>query len=206
MTDNPKVMFNQGEGKFTAMDPKDDNLVNKIYNSKDPVKEVDKLVNETKPASSVAEYYKQQSEIKKFNSLDRSTYPSDPKQRNRLKAMSTWDAMKEVAKEEARKGNYKDLRELKKRERMAMKKKKGPFEQSLDNVINKPKKITTHEIPITEQSIKQLSQDINAYVNRKEKERKPVVVKRPVIKQPNRMTGPFGSDTFYLRFIKGIKD
>ena len=31
MTDNPKVMFNQGEGKFTAMDPKDDNLVNKIY-------------------------------------------------------------------------------------------------------------------------------------------------------------------------------
>ena len=80
MTDNPKVMFNQGEGKFAAMDPKDDNLVNKIYNSKDPVKEVDKLVNETKPASSVAEYYKQQSEIKKFNSLDRSTYPSDPKQ------------------------------------------------------------------------------------------------------------------------------
>jgi|TARA_R100000231_G_scaffold81835_1_gene62643 hypothetical protein len=206
MTDNPKVMFNQGEGKFTAMDPKDDNLVNKIYNSKDPVKEVDKLVNETKPASSVAEYYKQQSEIKKFNSLDRSTYPSDPKQRNRLKAMSTWDAMKEVAKEEARKGNYKDLRELRKIERNAMKKKKGPFEQSLDNVINKPKKITTHEIPITEQSIKQLSQDINAYVNRKEKERKPVVVKRPVIKQPNRMTGPFGSDTFYLRFIKGIKD
>ena len=206
MTDNPKVMFNQGEGKFTAMDPKDDNLVNKIYNSKDPVKEVDKLVNETKPASSVAEYYKQQSEIKKFNSLDRSTYPSDPKQRNRLKAMSTWDAMKEVAKEEARKGNYKDLRELKKIERNAMKKKKGPFEQSLDNVINKPKKITTHEIPITEQSIKQLSQDINAYVNRKEKERKPVVVRRPVIKQPNRMTGPFGSDTFYLRFIKGIKD
>ena len=206
MTDNPKVMFNQGEGKFTAMDPKDDNLVNKIYNSKDPVKEVDKLVNETKPASSVAEYYKQQSEIKKFNSLDRSTYPSDPKQRNRLKAMSTWDAMKEVAKEEARNGNYKDLRELRKIERNAMKKKKGPFEQSLDNVINKPKKITTNEIPITEQSIKQLSQDINAYVNRKEKERKPVVVKRPVIKQPNRMTGPFGSDTFYLRFIKGIKD
>ena len=205
MTDNTKVMFNQGEGKFTAMDPKDDNLVNKIYNSKDPVKEVDKLVNETKPASSVAEYYKQQSEIKKFNSLDRSTYPSDPKQRNRLKAMSTWDAMKEVAKEEARKGNYKDLRELKKIERNAMKKKKGPFEQSLDNVINKPKKITTNEIPITEQSIKQLSQDINAYVNRKEKERKPVV-RRPVIKQPNRMTGPFGSDTFYLRFIKGIKD
>tara|TARA_E500000318_G_scaffold52175_1_gene48731 strand:- start:387 stop:1004 length:618 start_codon:yes stop_codon:yes gene_type:complete len=205
MTDNPKVMFNQGEGKFTAMDPKDDNLVNKIYNSKDPVKEVDKLVNETKPASSVAEYYKQQSEIKKFNSLDRSTYPSDPKQRNRLKAMSTWDAMKEVAKEEARKGNYKDLRELRKIERNAMKKKKGPFEQSLDNVINKPKKITTHEIPITEQSIKQLSQDINAYVNRKEKERKPVV-RRTVIKQPNRMTGPFGSDTFYLRFIKGIKD
>ena len=112
MTDKPKVMFNQGEGKFTAMDPKDDNLVNKIYNSKDPVKEVDKLVNETKPASSVEDFYKQQSEIKKFNSLDRSTYPSDPKQRNRLKAMSTWDAMKEVAKEEARKGNYKDLREL----------------------------------------------------------------------------------------------
>jgi hypothetical protein len=163
-------MFNQGEGKFTAMDPKDDNLVNKIYNSKDPVKEVDKLVNETKPASSVAEYYKQQSEIKKFNSLDRSPYPSDPKQRNRLKAMSTWDAMKEVTKEEARKGNYKDLRELRKIERNAMKKKKGPFEQSLDNVINKPKKITPHEIPISEQSIKQLTHARVAYVNRKEKE------------------------------------
>ena len=60
---------------------------------------------------------------KKIQFIDRSTYPSDPKQRNRLKAMSTWDAMKEVAKEEARKGNYKDLRELRKIERNAMKKK-----------------------------------------------------------------------------------
>jgi len=208
MTDNPKVMFNQGEGKFTAMDPKDDNLVNKIYNSKDPVKEVDKLVNETKPASSVEEFYKQQSEIKKFNSLDRSTYPSDPKQRNRLKAMSTWDAMKEVAKEEARKGNYKDLRELRKIERNAMKKKKpGPFEQAFLNVKNK----TYTEKPKVELKpdidLQLLSRDINRYVDRKEKElkqvKKPVVVKKKPLAE---MGGPFGSDLFYLRFVKGIKD
>ena len=87
-------------------------------------------------------------------------------------------------KRRGEKRELQDLRELKKIEEERNEKEKGPFEQSLDNVINKPKKITTHEIPITEQSIKQLSQDINAYVNRKEKRKKPVVVKRPVIKQP----------------------
>ena len=29
ITKNPKVMFNQGERKFTAMDPKDDAVVDK---------------------------------------------------------------------------------------------------------------------------------------------------------------------------------
>ena len=32
ITKNPKVMFNQGERKFTAMDPKDDAVVDKMYN------------------------------------------------------------------------------------------------------------------------------------------------------------------------------
>ena len=47
--DKPKIMYNQATKKMTAMDPKDDNLVNSIYNSPNPVKRVEKLVKETTP-------------------------------------------------------------------------------------------------------------------------------------------------------------
>ena len=54
----PKIMFNQGERKFVAMDPKDDLLVNRIYNSPDPVADVKKLVKDTAPhISSCLDWY-----------------------------------------------------------------------------------------------------------------------------------------------------
>ena len=58
--DKPKIMYNPATKKMTAMEPKDDNLVNRIYNSPNPVKRVEKLVKETTPPSSIAEYNKQQ--------------------------------------------------------------------------------------------------------------------------------------------------
>ena len=39
----PKVLFNQGSQKFEALDPKEDNLVNSIYNSPNPTNAVKKL-------------------------------------------------------------------------------------------------------------------------------------------------------------------
>tara|TARA_A100001515_G_scaffold37033_1_gene29119 strand:- start:1005 stop:1694 length:690 start_codon:yes stop_codon:yes gene_type:complete len=85
--DNPKIMYNPATKKMTAMDPKDDNLVNSIYNSPNPVKRVEKLVKETTPPSSIEEYNKQQQDkIKPYNHFDKSTYPSNytPQQRARL--------------------------------------------------------------------------------------------------------------------------
>ena len=82
--DNPKIMYNPATKKMTAMDPKDDNLVNSIYNSPNPVKRVEKLVKDTAPPNSIEEYNKQQ--MKPFDQFDRSTYPSNytPQQRARL--------------------------------------------------------------------------------------------------------------------------
>ena len=82
--DKPKIMYNQATKKMTAMDPKDDNLVNSIYNSPNPVKRVEKLVKDTAPPNSIEEYNKQQ--MKPFDQFDRSTYPSNytPQQRARL--------------------------------------------------------------------------------------------------------------------------
>ncbi len=85
--DKPKIMYNPATKKMTAMDPKDDNLVNSIYNSPNPVKRVEKLVKETTPPSSIAEYNKQQQDkIKPFDQFDRSSYPSNytPQQRAKL--------------------------------------------------------------------------------------------------------------------------
>ena len=85
--DKPKIMYNPATKKMTAMEPKDDNLVNSIYNSPNPVKRVEKLVKETTPPSSIAEYNKQQQDkIKPYNHFDKSTYPSNytPQQRARL--------------------------------------------------------------------------------------------------------------------------
>ena len=42
-----------------------------------------------------------------------------------------------IYKEEARKGNYKDLRELRKMRELVEKEKPGPFEQAFLNVKNK---------------------------------------------------------------------
>ena len=49
----PKVLFNQGSQKFEALDPKEDNLVNSIYNSPDPTNAVKKLVRDTAPPAIV---------------------------------------------------------------------------------------------------------------------------------------------------------
>ena len=45
----PKVMFDKSTNKFTAMDPKDNKLVDEIYNSPDPTAAVKKLVKDTAP-------------------------------------------------------------------------------------------------------------------------------------------------------------
>ena len=45
----PKVMFDKSKNKFTAMEPKDDKLVDQIYNSPDPTAAVKKLVKDTAP-------------------------------------------------------------------------------------------------------------------------------------------------------------
>ena len=42
----PKVMFDKSKNKFTAMEPKDDKLVDQIYNSPDPTAAVKKLVKD----------------------------------------------------------------------------------------------------------------------------------------------------------------
>jgi hypothetical protein len=70
----PKVLFNQGSQKFEALDPKEDNLVNSIYNSPDPTNAVKKLVRDTAPPD----------DIKPFNNFDKSTYPSNPEVRKKL--------------------------------------------------------------------------------------------------------------------------
>ena len=62
--------------------------------------------------------------IKKFNSYDKSSFPSDPNQRRKL---DTWEILQQDAKDEAKRGNYKPMRELKKIERDAMPKKKKPI-------------------------------------------------------------------------------
>ena len=84
--DKPKIMYNPATKKMTAMEPKDDNLVNSIYNLPNPVKRVNKLVADTAPPNSIAEYTKQQNQIKKFDQFDSSTYPSNytPQQRAKL--------------------------------------------------------------------------------------------------------------------------
>jgi len=59
-----------------------------------------------------------------------SSLPDNPKKQ--VKRKSTWDAMMESAKEEARKGNPKELQELRKIEREYHQ----PFESALDRVRN----------------------------------------------------------------------
>ena len=65
---------------------------------------------EERTFSSMLDKYKK-NPVKKFNNYDKTTYPSYPKQQE---AMSTWDILKADADDEARRGNYKPRRELKK--------------------------------------------------------------------------------------------
>tara|TARA_R100000149_G_scaffold57267_1_gene26249 strand:- start:3885 stop:4571 length:687 start_codon:yes stop_codon:yes gene_type:complete len=86
----PKVMFDKSKNKFTAMEPKDDKLVDQIYNSPDPTAAVKKLVKDTAPPDvntinkELNKYRRPDDQIKTFDNLDPSTYPSDPKQRVKL--------------------------------------------------------------------------------------------------------------------------
>ena len=76
---------------------------------------------EERTFSSMLDKYKK-NPVKKFNNYDKTTYPSYPKQQE---AMSTWDILKADADDEARRGNYKPRRELKKieaRHNMSMQK------------------------------------------------------------------------------------
>ena len=76
---------------------------------------------EERTFSSMLDKYKK-NPVKPFNNYDRTSYPSYPKQQE---AMSTWDILKADADDEARRGNYKPRRELKKieaRHNMSMQK------------------------------------------------------------------------------------
>ena len=65
---------------------------------------------EERTFSSMLDKYKK-NPVKPFNNYDKTSYPSYPKQQE---AMSTWDILKADADDEARRGNYKPRRELKK--------------------------------------------------------------------------------------------
>ena len=105
----PKVMFDKSTNKFTAMDPKDNKLVDEIYNSPDPTAAVKKLVKDTAPPDvntinkELNKYRRPDDQIKTFDNLDPTTYPSDPKQREKLfepmlDRLQNKDPQKEAAK------------------------------------------------------------------------------------------------------------
>ena len=83
-------MFDKSTNKFTAMDPKDNKLVDEIYNSPDPTAAVKKLVKDTAPPDvntinkELNKYRRPDDQIKTFDNLDPTTYPSYPKQREKL--------------------------------------------------------------------------------------------------------------------------
>ena len=102
-------MFDKSTNKFTAMDPKDNKLVDEIYNSPDPTAAVKKLVKDTAPPDvntinkELNKYRRPDDQIKTFDNLDPTTYPSDPKQREKLfepmlDRLQNKDPKKEAAK------------------------------------------------------------------------------------------------------------
>ncbi len=140
---------------------------------------------EERTFSSMLDKYKK-NPVKQFNNYDKTTYPSYPKQQE---AMSTWDILKADADDEARRGNYKPRRELKKIERDAMPKKKKPI--PLANNFNI--------------DVSGLSKQFNNYIAIKELQNKPLPT--PPKPQPKKSGGGLEdliqTDEFYLR-MKGI--
>ena len=69
-------MFDKSTNKFTAMDPKDNKLVDEIYNSPDPTAAVKKLVKDTAPPDvntinkELNKYRRPDDQIKTFDNLD----------------------------------------------------------------------------------------------------------------------------------------
>ena len=140
----PKIMFNQGERKFVAMDPKDDLLVNRIYNSPDPVADVKKLVKDTAPPS------------------DTPFQDILPRLQNKNKKIPVktrgdmWSVMKASAQQTAREtGDYSELRELRqieKNHRRAMA--KSSPRQKLEALKPKPET----ELPKVDLNIEKMFQ------------------------------------------------
>ena len=89
----PKVMFDKSTNKFTAMDPKDNKLVDEIYNSPDPTAAVKKLVKDTAPPDvntinkELNKYRRPDDQIKTFDNLDPTTYPRSTV---KFSAFSSW--------------------------------------------------------------------------------------------------------------------
>ena len=140
----PKIMFNQGERKFVAMDPKDDLLVNRIYNSPDQVADVKKLVKDTAPPS------------------DTPFQDILPRLQNKNKKIPVktrgdmWSVMKASAQQTAREtGDYSELRELRqieKNHRRAMA--KSSPRQKLEALKPKPET----ELPKVDLNIEKMFQ------------------------------------------------
>ena len=141
---SPKIIFNQGERKFVAMDPKDDALVNRIYNSPDPVADVKKLVKDTAPPS------------------DTPFQDILPRLQNKNKKIPVktrgdmWSVMKASAQQTAREtGDYSELRELRqieKNHRRAMA--KSSPRQKLEALKTKPET----ELPKVDLNIEKMFQ------------------------------------------------
>ena len=181
----PKIMpAPTSKSGFTGMTPEDDKLLRYVDDVKrGDTKKYEKA--EEKLFEPMLDRLKKDP-IKKFNSYDKSSFPSDPNQRRKL---DTWEILQQDAKDEAKRGNYKPMRELKKIERDAMPKKKKPI--PLANNFNI--------------DVSGLSKQFNNYIAIKELQNKPLPT--PPKPQPKKSGGGLEdliqTDEFYLR-MKGI--
>ena len=93
MQDKPKFIFNHGTGKFEGLTPEDDVKIEDLKKAK-AAADINKFVKSTLPPDEPADvntinkelnkYRRPDDQIKTFDNLDPTTYPSDPKQREKL--------------------------------------------------------------------------------------------------------------------------
>ena len=112
MQDKPKFIFNHGTGKFEGLTPEDDVKIEDLKKAK-AAADINKFVKSTLPPDEPADvntinkelnkYRRPDDQIKTFDNLDPTTYPSDPKQREKLfepmlDRLQNKDPQKEAAK------------------------------------------------------------------------------------------------------------
>jgi len=114
----PKVMFDKSTNKFTAMDPKDNKLVDDIYNAPDPTAAVKKLIKDDEPADvyqitkALNKFRRPDDQLKTYDHFDKTTYPSDPKQKKKLFEPIVDRLQSKGAKQEAAKKRLKAMNQV----------------------------------------------------------------------------------------------